>query len=277
MEVLAETTDFSEIKEIEALPDHLRQVIQSYIDESKYLSVSGFSKKCGVSEPTIRRILTGKIKTLPQVSTVLDILSYVSGETSGKKLVEMYPGPIAEYLKDRIPQLESVAPVYNPALNKELENQVKYIIFKLASNDSGVKAEKLLQLYGKMGEKYLEELVGKGFLTEEDGVYRSVFENFSADLNQFVNHFKATADFLKVRVNTLQTKENLKPVLANYSCEVSKDQYKRIEKVQAQALKKIREIMTEEGHEGELPVFLLTAFDTLDLNTASELIESSES
>ncbi|MEO0335394.1 MAG: hypothetical protein AAF202_03315, partial [Pseudomonadota bacterium] len=84
MELIADNKNFAEIKEIDALPGHLRQVIQAYIDESKYLSVSGFCKKCGVSEPTVRRFLTGKIKTLPQVSTVLDILTYISGETSGK-------------------------------------------------------------------------------------------------------------------------------------------------------------------------------------------------
>jgi len=272
LDLLTETQNFESVKDIEALPQHLKSVIEDYIGSSKYLSVSGFSKKCGVSEPTIRRILTGRIKTLPQVSTVLDILSYVSGETSARPLVEKYPGPIAEYLKDRIPQLQFFDPTYDPQLNRELENQVKYIIFKLSLNDSGVTLEKVKELYGQMGENYLNELVQKGYLAKEGEAYRSVFENFSADLGQFVNHFKATADFIKVKATSSLT-DPLQPVIANYSWEVSKDQYKRIQKIQSTALAKIREVLLEKGHSGEIPIFLLAALDTLDLKSASDILQ----
>ena len=276
MEMITENTNFESITDLNALPQHLKSVIDAYIGSSKYLSVSGFSKKCGVSEPTIRRILTGKIKTLPQASTVLDILSYISGETSARSLVEKYPGPIAEYLKDRIPQLQWFDPVYNPQLNRELENQVKYIIFKLSLNDSGVTLDKVKELYGQMGENYLNEMVQKGFIAKEGETYRSVFESFSADLAQFVNHFKATADFIKVSASS-SLQDSLKPVIANYSWEVSKEQYKKIQKVQTVALAKIREILQEQGHEPKIPMFLLAALDTLDLKTAGQIVEDSDS
>lgn len=272
MELIREPKSFESIKDLNALPEHLKSVIDDYLHSSKYLSVSGFSKKCGVSEPTVRRILTGKIKTLPQVSTVLDILSYVSGETSAKKLATLYPGPIAEYLKDRIPQLQSFDPVYNPQLNRELENQVKYIIFKLSLNDSGVSVDKVKELYGKMGENYLIELEQKGFIAKEGDVYRSVFESFSADLAQFTNHFKATADFIKVKASS-SLQDALKPIIANYSWEVSKEQYKKVQKIQSAALAKIREVLKEPGHKGEIPMFLLAALDTLDLKTAQEILD----
>ena len=60
-----------------SVADHLRLIITQYLEKRPQLSVNGISKRCNVSEPTLRRIMSGKVKTIPQITTLLDILTYI--------------------------------------------------------------------------------------------------------------------------------------------------------------------------------------------------------
>ena len=75
---------------------HLQTVIRSYLDQHTRISLNGLSKRCSVSEPTLRRIMNGQVKTAPTLTTVVDILSTIGKESRLSKLIDMYPGPIAE-------------------------------------------------------------------------------------------------------------------------------------------------------------------------------------
>ena len=85
----------------------------------------------------------------------------------------------------------------------------------------------------------------------------------------FVDHFKATASFIKPQ----KMSENLpmNPLFVNASASITAETYKEITKVQRQALKKISHAIRQDSGEGPIPVFFLCALDTLDTDSAFEI------
>jgi hypothetical protein len=95
---MSERTSFSE-----AIKFQIQSILRRHLDSAPKRSVYGLSKQCRSSEPTVRRLLKGHVKTLPGPRTIVDILSAVSGESSPQKLSELYPGPVSEYLTAAFP------------------------------------------------------------------------------------------------------------------------------------------------------------------------------
>lgn len=260
--------------EPDSLMSRLQAILKDWLAQNPRRSLNGLSKRCTVSEPTLRRILKGQIKTLPNVTTVLDVLTTITGEKSSRKIAEMFPGPIASYINEMSPHLEDCDVDYDPTLNVELRNPTTYIIYKLASNNSGVLKNKVLELFGAQGLFYLDNLEKKGYVAEKDGAFFATSQNFSGNHGDFVTNFKAVADFLKTRISN--AKPNLNPLLVNYSESISGEAYKEIVAVQKLALKKIRMILSDPASAGTLPVVMLMGLDTLDPKTAAEIVEESE-
>ncbi len=254
-----------------SLLDELQSILQRYLDEKKNLTLNGLSKKCRVSEPTLRRIVKGQVKTVPNVTTVLDILSTVSGEKSPLAIAVKYPGPINDFLRKMIPQIEESKTDFDPGLNAEFRNPTKYLVYKLASNAGGVSEEKISTLFGNQGMVQLKALMDEGHLKIENGVYFAASKNFMGNQKDFVPNFKVMADFIKM--NRTYGATNLNPVCANFSDSVSLDAYKKIATIQKNALMKIRAVMTDEKSAGPVPIFLLLAIDTLDSLAAYEMAE----
>lgn len=247
----------------------LQNILNNYLNEKSSRNISVLAKKCKVSEPTLRRIIKGQIKTLPTTTTILDILTTLTGEKNSSKIAQLYPGPIADYLETCLPQAQELETQYDSVLNNELEDPVKYVIYKLASNSNGLKIDKVESLFGRHGRLLAEDLVQKNYLLCQNQVYYSQIKNFTSNQDRFVNNFKVIADYIKTE-NPL-TATNLHSLLANYSESVSTEAYKDIVQVQKKALKKIREIMSDDNSKGPIPLFLLLAIDTLDLHSAFEL------
>lgn len=247
----------------------LQQALQSYLDEKSTRSLNGLSKKCTVSEPTLRRILRGHIKTLPTATTILDILTTLTGNKNTALLAQQFPGPIADYLNSILPQTQDVETEYSADLNNELKDPVKYIIYKLSSNSSGVTKQKILELFGRHGLQVADLLTQKDYLQIDGEIYFSKIKNFTVSQENFVTNFKLLADFIKTQ-NPL-TKTSLQSLLANYSESISVEAYKEIVQIQRKALQKIRTIMSDENSKGPIPLFLLLAIDTLDHQSAHDL------
>ena len=231
------------------------------------------SKKCGISEPTLRRILSQKIKTDPQISTVLDILTYISRESSVRRIVEMYDGPLAKYISDNMLVLSEVDQDYSKKLNEELKNPIKYLVYKLSVNASGVSKEKVRNMFGEHGVGLLNELVEGNYAikNEKDGRYYSCARGLQGSFENFVLHFKATADFIKP--HKLNSRRPLNPFFINTSDSINKDTYEKILKMQRKHQRKISQLISDESSKGEIPFFYLAAIDTLDYESAFEIAE----
>jgi hypothetical protein len=252
--------------------EHLREVITAYLKKRPQLSVNGISKKCNVSEPTLRRIMSLKIKTIPQVTTLLDILTFVTGTDSIQEIVKKYPGPIADYLKEGLPHIEEVDREYSNAVNEMLQDPIKYLIYKLSLNHSGVTQEKILELFGRHGEQLAEEMIAGGFIAKDgSGRLRSKVKSFHGSFNNFVRHFKAVADYIKPHKH--HNRRPLNPFFVNCSDSVNAEAYEKIARLQRQTQKKISRILADPAGKGNIPVFYLCALDTLDYKSAYEIDE----
>ncbi|MBY0384360.1 hypothetical protein K2X05_04305 [bacterium] len=253
----------------------LQEALLNYLNEKPSRSLNGLSKKCTVSEPTLRRIVKGQIKTLPTSTTILDILTTLTGEKNTALVAKNFPGPIADYLQSILPQAEECETEYDADLNNELRDSVKYIIYKLASNSSGLSQKKLNELFGRNGFTQAEVLLQKDYLYVKNNTYFSKVKHFTSNQDSFVANFKLIADYIKTQ-NPL-TKTNLHSLLANYSESVSPEAYKEIVGLQKKTLQKIRSILADEHSKGGIPVFMLLAIDTLDPQPAHELIAEKHS
>lgn len=253
----------------------LQEVLQNYLNEKPSRSLNGLSKKCTVSEPTLRRIVKGQIKTLPTSTTILDILTTLTGEKNTALIAKNFPGPIADYLQSILPQVEECETEYDSDLNNELRDPVKYIIYKLASNSNGLSQKKLNELFGRNGFTQAEVLLQKDYLYLKNNTYFSKVKHFTSNQDSFVTNFKLIADYIKTQNPLVKT--NLHSLLANYSESVSPEAYKEIVALQKKTLQKIRSLLADENSKGNIPVFMLLAIDTLDPQPAHELIAEKHS
>lgn len=251
------------------LLSQLQEILQSYLSEKKHRTLNRLSKKCTISEPTLRRICKGQIKTLPNSTTILDILTTISGEKNIASIAKMYPGPVAKYIEHLLPQSTDCDTEYNSELHNELKDSVNYIIYKLASNSSGVSDSKITELFGAHGLSMAQMLLDKKYLKYVDGTYFSNVKNFTLNQDHFIKNFKTLSDFIKTQNSV--SKEHLHSLLANYSESVSPQAYKDIIALQKKTLKKIRAIMSSENSRGHIPLLLLLAIDTLDSRPVYEI------
>ncbi len=247
----------------------LQRALQDYLNQKISRSLNSLSKRCTVSEPTLRRILKGQIKTLPTSTTILDILTNITGEKNTSQIAKLFPGPIAEYLQSTLPQSEDCNTEYSSELNEELKDPVKYVIYKLSSNSRGLSIKKLYDLFGRHGQVSADSLVQKNYLSYSQNTYFSVVKNFTMNQENFVSNFKLIADYIKTQ--NPMTKTNLHALLANYSESVSVEAYKEIVSLQKKTLQKIRNIMLDDDSKGPIPLFFLLALDTLDPQPVHEL------
>ncbi len=253
---------------------HLQNILLAYLERHPNITVGGMSKRCAVSEPTLRRIKSGQVKTLPSVTTVVEILTYISKETSTQGLLNAFPGPIADYLSSKLGQIEQVKELqYSEKLTRTLTDPVKYLVYKLASMSAGVGLEKIVELFGSYGENQLLKLAQEDLVAlNTQGFYIAKIQDFALSNEVFVEHFKSTADFIKPHKHATAAKA-YSPIFSNFSNSISKKAYGEILKTQRAANKKIIAILCDKNSEGNIPTFVLNAVDTLDTSCADEFVD----
>ncbi|MBT7609836.1 MAG: hypothetical protein HN576_08770 [Bacteriovoracaceae bacterium] len=244
--------------------EQLQSNVRSYLDKNKRISLNGLSKRCAVSEPTLRRIMNGKIKTLPMLSTIIDILCTLNKADSVNELITFYEDtPIGEFLSNNYSVLSESNFNYefSAELNEALRDNVSYLIYKLSANRKGVTAQKIEKLFGHHGMDKLKYLHSLNLVTIKLDIVRSVTEGFSLSHDQFIPHFKAVSDFIKTEQSQVQ-KKNL---FYNFSESINEQAHKEILSIQKAALKKITKILNDDSNSGDTPIFILSAVDTLDV------------
>ena len=252
---------------------HLQEVIELYLSDHEHLTINSLSQRCGVSEPTLRRIQSNQVKTIPNDTTILKLLSYISKKTSISDIVDYFPGPLKNFFKAKVVPPHTKKTQFLEAsidLSNRLKDSVKYMIYKLSSNAGGVSEEKVSELFGQFGIQKLEELANEELVLYKDGKFTAKYENYRLSDDRFVDNFKATAGFIKPnKLNTSPYESS--QIFCNVSGAVSLKAYQEILKIKRKAVKKIREIVFDSENVGAIPVFVLGAVDTLDYKSAFEI------
>jgi hypothetical protein len=251
--------------------EQLQHVIADHMRANPQLTLNGISKKCTVSEPTLRRIVKGQVKTVINVTTLIDILSYLCKETDISKIITRYPGPIADHLENHVSFAteENSNQHYSEKLNRALRDPSRYLVYKLAANSSGVTSAVVKEILGFHGLTSLEELVAADLVIKKGDHYiADQGKKFALSHELFVQNFKTTADFIKPAKLGQIANNNL---FVNFSGSVPIESYREIVRIQREALRKILKI--RDSAEGNIPMFILAAVDTLSNKSAAEIEE----
>lgn len=154
----------------ESTPEHfvlsyLRGELETYFGQNERLSLNSLSKRCGISEPTLRRIYKSKVKTLPNITTIFSLLTYLHGCTDLKVLLGKVPKNVSDFLNQKSDFIEELDEVtYSEDLTRSLSDPVRYLVFKLASNESGVCEDKVAELFGQHGVKVAQSMIHEELL-----------------------------------------------------------------------------------------------------------------
>lgn len=249
----------------------LQVLLLSHLEKHPALTLNAISKRCAVSEPTLRRIAKGKIKTDPSVDTVIDLLNYLLKENDLQCLLKVAPPALKKYLARSRPQ-SHISPVPMPSvpeLTQAFENPVNYLIYSLAANDGGVSKDHVGKLFGQMGLGLAEDMVAGQLLTEDNQIYSAVYENFVPPLRQTRSHMKSLLDFLKSeKIGTSLSTSPLSPLAHYMTNGINSKAYQEIRKIQSKATLQCAKILFDPNNRGKIPAFLLMALDTLSNSTA---------
>lgn len=254
--------------------EQLSDIINDYLDNNPRVSLNGLSKRCQVSEPTIRRIAKKQVKTVPNVSTILDLLTTISRNKNVKEVIKQYPGPVADMILEALPHIDDHEPEYSQVVNDHLRDPVKYLIYKLSLNKMGVSRERIKKLFGDHGVRELDSLIQYEIVERREGRYFSTAKNFTGSFENFVEHFRSCAGFIKP--HKVVERLPLNPLFVNASESVSTETYKEIARVQRAAFKKISQLIKNDEGKGPIPLVYLCALDTLDTESAFEIANREE-
>lgn len=252
--------------------DHLKGIVEEFFRKHPNLSTNGLAQKCEVSEPTLRRLRTGQGKRIPNPTTIVNLLTYISKKSSLDEVLEYYGPPLSDYLIERMPQtkLKSFGKVESPKnLGKELDTITKYLAYTIASHPSGISKCKIESLFGFAALEEVQELVDKGLLIEKDDCFYTETDIFFMPEETLIRNAKTLLNFVKVE-KAKDADPKLTPSLGMYTGGVNKQTYSKILKIQQKARDKVAEILFAPENAGEISVFSLMALDTLDSKTAEE-------
>jgi transcriptional regulator with XRE-family HTH domain len=248
----------------------LQKVIGEFLAANPQLTLNALSKRCGVSEPTLRRLMKGQVKSLASVTTVVDILTYISKESTLYGVTQRYPGVLADYLRENLGFAcdEKASYDYAPQLNEALKDPLKYLIYKRAANASGVTEAEIEEMFGYFGKLCLQDLVNESLIESRDQRYFGKFRKFTLSHDWFVRCFKATADFIKPEKLDQAKLNNL---FLNFSRSLTPAAYQELIRIQQTAIRKCIQLLDDPKSQGEIPAFMLVAIDTLSKKSAAEI------
>ena len=241
--------------------EELSNLIESFLERNSNVSINALAMRMGVAETTLRRIRGGQIKRLPNSENLLKIVFYIFKTKDLYEIKELLPLHLKEHFTSLFLLTESS--INNPVVEIDdniIDNQTTYLVLKLASNYSGVKKDEVLRLFGERGLNSVEQLMNADILTEERELFKTKVNAFRLPHNSFIKNFKSVSDFIKI--DPAKTKgPNL---YYNLSESINLEGLTRVQSIQMKAVKEISEILNNDKFKGNLPVFSLTAIDTLD-------------
>lgn len=246
---------------------HIQQVMSSFLKEHPQLSVNALSKRSEVSEATMRRIVNDQVKTEPCGDTIIEILAAITKERRISELVKMFPGPIADKLKQTFGfQTQNSRYQHIPELERELNDEITYLVYKLAANSKGTNRLKVSETLGIIGLDRLDKLMSKELIIEDQGVLHARYKSFTLSNQVFTRNFKSCAQF----INTQKNRDPSRNLFYNLSESINDETYREVLKVQRQALKKINLLLNDPDNGGDIPYFQLVAVDYFDHMSSSK-------
>lgn len=248
------------------LTEQLQFVVEDYFSRYPHMSVNSLALKSGVGATTLRRLLGGAIKGAPAPHTILNIASAVSNEKRLSVLINKFDGELGEVLEEAFgPYIqEKINHTYSADLNEELKDEIKYFIFKMSANRTGVSWSWVADTFGKIGLDKLKKMKENGLLVagEKEGLYHAKEKNFSLNVSVASKHLARLTSFYKPE--NVGLGENL---FYSLSESLNAEGIQKVKQIEKEAIQKIYQVMINEKFEGEIPYFSLLLSDTMTIES----------
>lgn len=249
----------------------LQALIRSYMNKNQSLTINALGMRSGIPVTTLRRLVNGEQKSEIAPHSVLNLTSYIYREKNLALLLTKIDAAIAIYLQRHFGSFifsSEVKAVYEVSLNEELKDFSKYIIYKLASNHSGVDWFSVTSLFGALGRKKAQELMEKNHLYEKEERLHAKDKNFSLDLEVAASLLPELVAFYKP--DTIQQGKNS---FFNLSESLTVEAISEIRAIQRECVNKIYTVMSDEKNLGDIPYFTINLSEALVLETQTGEIQ----
>ncbi|MFZ8934905.1 MAG: hypothetical protein ACO20H_01585 [Bacteriovoracaceae bacterium] len=248
----------------------LKEMVNSYLEAHPNISINGLAKRSSVGATTIRRIISGSIKSEPAPHTILNLVSVITKEKKLSVIIDKSKGPIKSVLEMTfgVYATESMPHTRDNGLDKALSNPQKFIIYKLAANRVGTSKEEVKENFGSNGLHNLNELLEYGLLEEVNSRIHAIKKDFALDPEVLVRNIPELLKFYKT--HEIDKGQNF---LFSMSESLNFEAIQKIKDIQKDALKKIYNIVNSPYYEGEIPFFLVSCQDTLSGNASHGVLQ----
>ncbi len=246
------------------LNSDLRSLIDSHLEKHPSLSLNAIAKRSGVSEATLRRIMSDKNKQAPAPNIVLQLVSFIKKEKRIAVLLQKTEGEIGNYLRKSFDQFifdrEEIEMHFD--LNKLFIDKDMYLIYKLAANSNGISLGEIEKILGATGKNKLLELTEKNVVEKRvDGNFHALNKSFSVDVQVAKNFLPEMIRFFKPELA-----HEGKTLFYSLSESMNEEGIKKIKSIQLDAIKAIYDIMCDTQYQGKIPYFSVSLQDTMTLN-----------
>jgi hypothetical protein len=249
------------------LNQQLKNIVHNYFEKYPHMSINGLAQKSGVGATTLRRLVNSTGKGEPTPHVVLGLVSATAKEKRLSHLITMFDGEVGEILKKSFsPYIEKEMPhQIDNDLNKVLEDQISYFIYKLSANREGTDKMQISELYGKMGLDRLSKLIKLGFVYAKENKLHAKKKDFSMDVKIAAEHLPEMMKFYKP--DQINSGRNLFYTLSET---LNEEGIQKIKDVHKEAVKKVFDIIRSPFYEGKIPYFTVQVCDTLSHDNIPE-------
>jgi hypothetical protein len=143
-------------------------------------------------------------------------------------------------------------------LNIELRDQTKYLIYKLAANHNGTDLMTIVENFGSLGKRKVDELKNSGLLILEGERLHAKDKNFSLDISVAAEHLPALVQFYKPESMALG-----RNTMFSMSESLTIEAIREIKALQRECVMKMNAIMNDPNNLGLIPYFTLNLAETM--------------
>lgn len=238
----------------------LQEMIALYMSKNSQLTVNALAQRSNIPVTSLRRLINGQQKNDIAPHSVLNLVTYILREKNLATILEKVESPIAEFLKKHFGNFIFNSPknTYNVDLNIELRDQTMYLIYKMAANHNGTDYMTIVENFGSMGKKKVEDMKLKGLLIEENDRIHAKEKNFSLDLSIAASHLPALVSFYKP--DTIGQGLNS---MFSMSESLKVEAIQELKALQRECAKKMNAIINDPNNFGDIPYLTINLAETM--------------
>lgn len=238
----------------------IRAVLERHFSKNPHLSPVAFAYKIHLEEKRIFQLLERENDKPPTLTEIVAILTALYPGKSIAELARELPGAIGDYIRHEYQYFMGDQHYsFSGDLLDLLKRKENYIIYKLASNRSGVTLREIQRLFGVAGIENAKYMLRRDLVyLEKDRIFAKD-PNYCLPNDMIVEAFKHTLDFLSTDADRSRA-----TVFANISESLSKESYDRVREIQRRAIREIFDIVRDPNSKGDIPTFVIAAVDVLE-------------